>query len=231
MASNLSLRSLLDSEKLTGLNFDNWYQKLKLVLEHERILYMIMDLAPEEPAPNAWEMVWDTYLKWLNDHTMICFIMRVSMNDEFSQKFEEAQSKKMLQVLKNSFDTFDDIERYKTSCTIFNTRMREGTSITDHVLYMIKQIKKLNKLSFPLHEQLGKDEILNSLPKSYLLFLNHFWMMKPIVNYHDLLGLLQTFEKDHQLHKEMVNIVGGVENCILKSIMWRLSLSLYMNYW
>ena len=34
-------------------------------------------------------------------------------------------------------------------------------------------------------------------------------MTKPIVNYHDLLGLLQTFEKDHQLHKEMVNIVGG----------------------
>ena len=34
-------------------------------------------------------------------------------------------------------------------------------------------------------------------------------MTKPIVNYHGLLGLLQTFEKDHQLHKHMVNIVGG----------------------
>ena len=33
-------------------------------------------------------------------------------------------------------------------------------------------------------------------------------MMKPVVNYHDLLELLQTFEKDHQLHKEMVNLVG-----------------------
>ena len=34
-------------------------------------------------------------------------------------------------------------------------------------------------------------------------------MTKPVVNYHDLLGLLQTFEKDHQLHKETVNLVGG----------------------
>ena len=29
------------------------------------------------------------------------------------------------------------------------------------------------------------------------------------MNYHGLLGLLQNFEKDHQLHKESVNVVGG----------------------
>ena len=34
-------------------------------------------------------------------------------------------------------------------------------------------------------------------------------MTKPAVNYHGLLGLLQNFEKDHQLHKESVNVVGG----------------------
>ena len=61
----------------------------------------------------------------------------------------------------------------------------------------------------PLHEQLGKDAILNSLPKSYLPFLTYYRMTKPKVNYHGLLGLLQNFEKDHQLHKELVNLVGG----------------------
>ena len=34
-------------------------------------------------------------------------------------------------------------------------------------------------------------------------------MTKLEVNYHGLLRLLQNFEKDHQLHKESVNIVGG----------------------
>ena len=70
-------------------------------------------------------------------------------------------------------------------------------------------IERLSKLGFPLHEQLGKDAILNSLPKSFLPFLTHFRMTKPTVNYHSLLGLLQNFEKDHQLHKESVNVVGG----------------------
>ena len=63
MAKSLSLRSLLDSEKLTGSNFDNWYQKLKIILDHERILYVFIDLAPEEPAPNAHGTILDTYLK------------------------------------------------------------------------------------------------------------------------------------------------------------------------
>ena len=51
--------------------------------------------------------------------------------------------------------------------------------------------------------------ILNFLSKFYLPFLSHFTMTKPIVNYHGLLKLLQTFQKDHKLHKEMVNVVGG----------------------
>ena len=34
-------------------------------------------------------------------------------------------------------------------------------------------------------------------------------MTMPTVNYHDLLGLLQMFEKDHRLQKELVHTVRG----------------------
>ena len=120
MTLNLLLRSLLDSEKLTKFNFDNWYWKLKIILEHEWILYVIIDPTPEEPTPNAHGMVRDTYLKWLNDRTMVHCMMQTFMNDEFSRKFEEAQLECMLQVLRESFGTFDDVERHRTSYTIFN---------------------------------------------------------------------------------------------------------------
>ena len=113
---------------------------------------MITDPALDKLAPNTQGAIRDTYLKCLNDRTMDRYIMWASMNDEFSQKFEEAQPEEMLQVLRDSFGTPDDVERYKTSYVIFNARMMEGVSITDHVLYMIEQIKKLNKLHFPLHE-------------------------------------------------------------------------------
>ena len=61
MATTLSLRSLLDNDKLMGPNFDSWYRKLKIVLEHERILYVVTDPAPKEPAPNARGTIRDTY--------------------------------------------------------------------------------------------------------------------------------------------------------------------------
>ena len=85
---------------------------------------MLIDLALEKLAPNACGAVRDTYLKWLNDRTMICCIMLAAMNDEFNHKFEEAQSEKILKVLNDSFSTPNDIERHKTSCAIFNARMR-----------------------------------------------------------------------------------------------------------
>ena len=74
------------------------------------------------------------------------------MNDELNCKFEDAQPEVILQVLKDFFDIFDDVERYKISCTIFNTKMREGDSVTDHVLYMIELIEHLSKLGFSLYE-------------------------------------------------------------------------------
>ena len=151
---------------------------------------MITDPAPEQPAPNGHTMIRDTYQKWINDRTTVWCIILASMNDEFSRKIEEAQLKEILQMLEESFEMPDDVERYKVSSAIFNTRMHVGASVTNHVLYMIEMIECLGKLSFSLYEQLGKESILNSLPSSYLDFLSHFRMTKPTVNYRSLLRLL-----------------------------------------
>lgn len=90
--------------------------------------------------------------------------MKATMNDEFNHKFEDAQLEKMLQILNKSFDTHEDVERYKISYAVFNAQMREGALVMDHVLYKIKQIEYLSKLGFLLHKQLNKDAILNLLP-------------------------------------------------------------------
>ena len=116
--------------------------------------------------------------------------MLAVMNDEFSRKFEEAQPEDILQRLKESFGTPDDAKRYHISSAIYNTRMHEGAPVTDHVMNMIELFECLGKLGCPLHEQLGKDAILNSLPPSYLSFLDHWRLNRPAVNYHEMLGLL-----------------------------------------
>ena len=71
MSTSLSLRSLLDNEKLTGPNFDSWYRRLRIVLEHEWISYVIIDPTPEVPAANARGRVRDAYQKWISDRTTV----------------------------------------------------------------------------------------------------------------------------------------------------------------
>ena len=63
MANILSLHALLDSDRLIGPKFNSWYRKLKIVLEHKKILYIFTDQAPEEATVNAPHATRDTYMK------------------------------------------------------------------------------------------------------------------------------------------------------------------------
>ena len=89
MANTLLFHSLLDSNKLIKSNFNSWYRKLKIILEYERILYMLTDPPLEESTTNAPRAMRDTYLKWLSDCTIMCCIIRAIMNDELSHKFKD----------------------------------------------------------------------------------------------------------------------------------------------
>ena len=99
------------------------------MLEHEKILYVLTDQVPKKPTVNAPRTVRDTYMKWLNDCITVCCVMRAAMNDELSCKFEDAQPEEIIQILNESFGTPEDVERHKTSCTVFNVRDRKSTRL------------------------------------------------------------------------------------------------------
>ena len=70
---------------------------------------MVIDPAPEVPAPNANVMIRDTYQKWLNDCMTVRCIMRAAISDEFNCKFIDTQPKEMLQMLNKSFGSLKDL--------------------------------------------------------------------------------------------------------------------------
>ena len=55
-----------------------------------------MNETPEEPAANAPLATKDTYIKWLNDRTTVYCVMRTTMNDKLSRKFEDVQPEKII---------------------------------------------------------------------------------------------------------------------------------------
>ena len=84
---------------------------------------MLTDPASEKFSANASCAARDTYIKWLSNHTIVCCMMKTTINDELSCKFDDAQSKEMIQLLNESFSISKDAERYKISYALFNIRM------------------------------------------------------------------------------------------------------------
>ena len=73
--SNLSLRSILEKDKLNGTNFFDWYRNLRIVLKQERKEYILDQSVPDEPAANASKAQKDAYSKNLNDSIDLTCLM------------------------------------------------------------------------------------------------------------------------------------------------------------
>ena len=71
----MSLRSILEKDKLNGTNFLDWYRNLRIVLRQERKEYILDQPIPEEPAANAPRAQKDAYNKHLNDSVDVTCLM------------------------------------------------------------------------------------------------------------------------------------------------------------
>ena len=78
----MSLRSILEKDKLNGTNFFDWYRNLRIVLRQERKEYILDQPIPKEPAANAPKAQKDAYNKHLNDSVDVTCLMLGCMESE-----------------------------------------------------------------------------------------------------------------------------------------------------
>ena len=51
--TSLNLRSILDTNKLTGPNFLDWLRNLRIVLKAEKLAYVLDEVLPTPPGDDA----------------------------------------------------------------------------------------------------------------------------------------------------------------------------------
>ena len=73
--STLSLRSILEKDKLTGTNFLDWFRNVRIVLTQERKLYVLENPIPAQPAANAPRAQRDADEKHVNDSVDVACLM------------------------------------------------------------------------------------------------------------------------------------------------------------
>ena len=125
MASSLSLRSILDTNKLTGTNYVDWLRNLKIVLSQEKLSY-ILDTPDIEPVgEDATEEEKATYRMWQNDSLTVKCIILASMTNELQRQHDSMDTHSILLNLKELYGEQSRTARYEISKQLFHARMTE----------------------------------------------------------------------------------------------------------
>ncbi|KAK8593312.1 hypothetical protein V6N12_045395 [Hibiscus sabdariffa] len=194
--NNLSLRSLLEKEKLNGINFLDWFRNLRIVPKQERKEYVIEELVPDEPAANAPRADKDKFKKHMDDMLDVSCLMLATMSPELQKQHEDMNAYDMIQNLKEIYEGQAQQESYETSKALFQCKMSEGSPVGAHVIKMMGYIQTLDKLVFALKNELATDVILQSLSDSFKPFVLNFNMNEINKTLPQLLGMLRTAESN-----------------------------------
>ncbi|XP_073035174.1 uncharacterized protein [Primulina eburnea] len=109
MSTRNPLSIILDQNKLTGPNYNDWFRNLKIVLNSEKIVYVLDKKPPKEAAPNIsrtelakLEIHWDHDLQAKS-------YMLASMSNELQRRFEEAVNAAYIHLHLKEFELSTDI--------------------------------------------------------------------------------------------------------------------------
>ncbi|XP_071914057.1 uncharacterized protein [Coffea arabica] len=160
--------TILEKNTLTGPNFIDWLRNLRIVLNSEKIGYILETLVPNPLPEGATELQQTTFRKWEEDDMQTRCYMLASMNNELQRQYEKmGTAKDILLHLQELYGEQSRIARYEISKELFRTRLTEEADVSVHVLKIINMIERLENLDFSMDANLQTDLILQSLPDSF----------------------------------------------------------------
>ncbi|GKB88070.1 hypothetical protein Tco_0960342, partial [Tanacetum coccineum] len=98
--NHLAFRSMFEREKLSGLNFNDWFRSLKLILRVEKKMFVIENLIPPAHAADSTAQVLADWNAVYDAHNEFACLMLESMTPELRRQFENSSPYEMLQELK-----------------------------------------------------------------------------------------------------------------------------------
>ncbi|GKD94847.1 hypothetical protein Tco_1374684, partial [Tanacetum coccineum] len=112
MANHSAFRSMLDKEKLSGNNFNDWFARLKPVLRVEKKMYVIKQPLPPAPKPVAEPEIVAQWTALYDAHTKIACLMLGSMTPELHRQFKMMYPYDMIHELRSMFEKQAGVEKF-----------------------------------------------------------------------------------------------------------------------
>ena len=189
---------MFDANKLKGAdNFADWDLDLRIVLDSERLGYVLEGPLPIAVAKDATPEEQQVFEAWKDDDLRVKSYILSSLTPGLKkQYYDMSDAYSMMTRLRQSFENQEQVVVHKVAMELFHARLDEGQSVSPHVLQMIDLIDQLRQHNLILNDILGRSVVLGSLPTSYRQFVMYFNMNMTICTYQELHRMLLTTEDD-----------------------------------
>ncbi|XP_071678209.1 uncharacterized protein [Lolium perenne] len=216
VARTINFNSFLEKEKLknNGSNFTNWFHNTRIVFTVGQLLYVLNAPLSDTHAKTAPDEVKNVYLTRKNQYCTVQYAILYGLDSELQRRFENHYPHDIISELKMIFENHAAVESYEASKQLCNYKMEEGCSVSEHVLKMSGQAKKLQDLGIKIPNSFGIHRLLQSLPPSYKNLVMNYNMQCKNKTFPELFSMLKTTEveikKEHQVL--MVNKTTNFKN-------------------
>ena len=214
--SNFCLKGLLEKDKLTGLNFMDWFRNLRIVLNMEQKLRAIEEPLPNAPDEGANRAAHTDYNKRKKESDEVACLMLATMVPDIQKNMENLGAYDMISQLKEMFQKQARQERFETVKALVGCKMAQGSDVSAHVRQMKSYIDQLERLGFPIGRELGTDLILSSLTSSYDQFILNYNMNNLDKTMVELHGMLKTAQSNMAKGKQATSVLAIKEGGIKK---------------
>ncbi|XP_073271539.1 uncharacterized protein [Primulina huaijiensis] len=195
MATRNSLSIILDQNKLIGPNYNDSFLNLKIVLNSEKITHVLGKKPPKEATSNVSQTELAKHEKWWDHDLQAKSYMSASMSNELQRRFDEAVNASDIHLhLKELYVVQTCSERHVTVKELMTTRLRDGTSLHEHGVRMIRLIEKLVGLDVVISSELSTDILLLSTSSSLDGFVVNFNKNKLEAILEKLVNMLTIYE-------------------------------------
>ena len=136
--SNMSsaFKQMIDRDKLTGENFNDWYRSLRITLRMARRYDYLGEPLPEKPADDATQAVKDAYNIEYEKHNDVACLMLAGMDTQLQKRFEPFGPMDMINELRRMFEKPPAAELYDLIESLHNCKQEAGKSVSAHFLSM-----------------------------------------------------------------------------------------------
>ncbi|XP_074293215.1 uncharacterized protein LOC141620176 [Silene latifolia] len=195
------LRSFMDKYTLksNGSNFKDWEEQLRLAAVGDGKLRYLVEPPIATPTTRTSTAARDAYEEYQRESlifkNVLIFAMEPSLQKQcinFSNAYEAFIR------LSTMFSQTPRILQYDAAVRFFEANLKEGQSMSSHVLKMIEHVETLDELGCKIPEELTVDRVLQYLSevKGFTQFRVNYNMANMKKSLHELHSLLVQAEKD-----------------------------------